>query len=62
MISIRHHAPRPSLKVHGNHLVVWPIGNINILYSHINLRLHITQSPGNLPLGVVSNLLPYNLQ
>ena len=62
MISIRHHSPRPSVKVHGNHLMVRSIRNVDILNSHINLRLHITQSLCYLPLGIVSNLLAQNLQ
>ena len=58
MISIRHHPPRPSVKMHGNHLMVRPVRNVDIFYPDINLRLHVAQSLGNLPLGVVCNLLP----
>ena len=62
MISIRHHAPCPSFKVHGNYFVVWTVRNIDILYPDINLWLHVTQSLGNLLLSVVSNLLSQYLQ
>ena len=37
--------------------MVRPIRNAYILYSYINLRLHITQNLGNFPLGIVCNLL-----
>ena len=46
----------------GNHLTVRPIGNVEILYTHINLWLHITQCLSYLPLSIVCDLLPQNIQ
>ena len=42
--------------------MIRPIGNVDILYSHINLWIQITQSLRKLPLSLVCDLLAQNLQ
>ena len=53
---------RPDHKVIAMHFDGWAIRNVDILYTHINLWFHITQSLGYFSLGAVCDLLSQNLQ